>query len=421
MKTRWLGMLLVLGAGAFGFGLYELFELRFAAGDVYPAYSSLRADPLGTMAFYESLERLPGLAVRRDFYAGNRLPEEPHTCYLHLAAESTDWLLLPEDLTRAIDGFLARGGRLVITFLPENVSPFRFTPPAAPPPPTRSKKGSRQAKTDDAGMPAKIALKEHWGVEFRRVPLAAGPGDTHQPALAENRTGLALPSTLRWHSALVLTNLDPAWQTIYGRGTNPVVVERRFGRGTVVVATDSYFVSNEALSKERHADLLAWVIGSARQVVFDEAHFGLVDRPGTATLIRKYRLHGLAAAFIVLAGLFIWKNASTFAPPFPPELDTEEIRGKEAAAGFVNLLRRNIAPRDLLGICFEQWSKSLPHSGHFSLDRVDRAQAVLEAEALRAHTDQDPVRAYREVCHALHNSPVPGPRHSTTPKPRSAS
>jgi hypothetical protein len=41
----------------------ELFELRFERGDVYPAYSSLRADPLGAMAFYESLEKIPGLSA----------------------------------------------------------------------------------------------------------------------------------------------------------------------------------------------------------------------------------------------------------------------------------------------------------------------------------------------------------------------
>ena len=41
----------------------HLFQLRFEQGDIYPAYSSLRADPLGTKVFYESLETLPGLSV----------------------------------------------------------------------------------------------------------------------------------------------------------------------------------------------------------------------------------------------------------------------------------------------------------------------------------------------------------------------
>ena len=73
-------ILVLLGCtAAFAFGLVQLFQLRFEVGDVYPPYSSLRSDPLGAMAFYESLEKLPGVSVRRDFNANNRMPEEPST------------------------------------------------------------------------------------------------------------------------------------------------------------------------------------------------------------------------------------------------------------------------------------------------------------------------------------------------------
>ena len=75
MKRHLSILLLLACAAGFAFGLVQLFRLRFAAGDVYPAYSSLRSDPLGTMAFCESLERMPGLSVRRDFNAGNELPD----------------------------------------------------------------------------------------------------------------------------------------------------------------------------------------------------------------------------------------------------------------------------------------------------------------------------------------------------------
>ena len=67
-------LLLLICAAAFGFGLFQLFKLRYEVGDVYPQYSSLRSDPLGTMIFYESLEQFPHLSVRRDFSANNQLP-----------------------------------------------------------------------------------------------------------------------------------------------------------------------------------------------------------------------------------------------------------------------------------------------------------------------------------------------------------
>ena len=57
-------------------GLVYLFMLRFEAGDVLPAYSSLRADPLGAKAFYQSLEHLDSLAVSRNFGRLEMLDEE---------------------------------------------------------------------------------------------------------------------------------------------------------------------------------------------------------------------------------------------------------------------------------------------------------------------------------------------------------
>jgi hypothetical protein len=83
-----------------------------------------------------------------------------------------------------------------------------------------------------------------------------------------NKTDLPLPPDLDWHSGLVFTNLrSECGVSIYTRGTNAVVIERSFGTGSVVMATDSYFVSNEAMAKDRHADLLAWLVG-AKQITW---------------------------------------------------------------------------------------------------------------------------------------------------------
>ena len=44
----------------FSYCLVRLLLLRYERGDVYPAYSTLRADPYGTRAFY-----LEGAAIQR--------------------------------------------------------------------------------------------------------------------------------------------------------------------------------------------------------------------------------------------------------------------------------------------------------------------------------------------------------------------
>ena len=104
--------------------LVALLKLRFEAGDVYPPYSTLRADPLGAMALYESLQRLPGISVRRDFQATNRLPGGWDTTYLQLAGEISLWRKLPEDVVQAIERFMIEGGRLVILLSPQTREDF---------------------------------------------------------------------------------------------------------------------------------------------------------------------------------------------------------------------------------------------------------------------------------------------------------
>lgn len=423
---------LAIGATLFVLGVIYLFLLRFEAGDVYPPYSSLRADPLGTMAWFESLQRLPGLTVRRDVSSTGKLPEDKDTTYLHLAAEEDDWLWLPADLLNDIEAFATRGGRLVVTMYPVTGRSL-FTPPPAWPitltnapatnaPSARSGKKSskKKSKTSPEDMPNRISLRKRWGVEFARIPLKQSAADTYVAETAENQTDLPLPEALAWHSALVLTNLDAAWQTIYTRSNRPVMVERQFGRGSVVIATDSYFVSNEAMWKDRQPELLAWFVGPSRQVVFDEAHFGIVEQTGIAVLMRRYRLTGLVGGLVVLALLFIWKNSTSLVPP-PPTADAEGcVTGRGATAGYVNLLRRNIPPREILNVIFDEWTKALLHRRNVRIASVDQAQNLMERERTRPATARQPIQTYREISQAL-RQPVTHHASRITPQEPSAS
>jgi len=411
-------LVLVLCAVAFVAGLARLFRLRFEAGDVYPPYSSLRADPLGTMVLCESLEKLPGLTVRRDFSDANRLPETPNTTYLHLGAEEYDWRELPVDLFHEIESFTTRGGRLAVAFAPVTGTNYFYFPTVLATNTTgtntagRKRIPARKILEEDAAPVRSVSLEDRWGVSFSYEGLERGEDGVYQPVQVTNVTALRLPARLDWHSGLVFTNLDARWRVIYARGTNPVMVERPFGRGTVVLATDSYFLSNEAMWRARHPEVLAWFVGPAAHAVFDEAHLGVVETAGMAGLMRKYRLHGVLGAMLVLAGLFIWKNSLSLVPPPKEEAPKDFITGKDAAGGFVNLLRRNIPPAKILDVCFEEWTKSLARAGSHTIAGVDRASEIMETRR-----ERDPVLAYQQISRALKSSRFQVPS-STSPNPQ---
>jgi hypothetical protein len=395
----------------FALGIAELFKLRFESGDVYPAYSSLRTDPLGASAFYESLDRLPGISAGRDLSVNGELPAGSGVAYLHLAGDSGDWKELPEETFKEIESFLRHGGRLVVALFPETTELFKSSSqerkqsvkktdgqPAEKS--GRGKPDGKRQKTKGETGERWVSLKERWGLEFAFKKLVPGPGGSYEPIFVANNDESSLPDFVSWHSGLVITNLDQAWRVIYSRDSSPVLIERKFGAGSVVFSTDTYFISNEALQKERHAELLAWLIGPCRRVVFDEAHLGIVETPGVASLMRRYHLHGLVAGLLLLAGLFIWKNLAGFAPPGPEEKADAYVAGKDSAAGFVNLLRRHVAPRELLNVCLAEWEKSFPRQ-IISPARRERVQAVVDAEKARPPRERDSVRAYLAICEAL--------------------
>ena len=190
--------LLAACTAGFVLGIAELFKLRFESGDVYPAYSTLRTDPLGASAFYEGLQRMPGVTASRDLSATDELPEAPGTTYLHLAGDSDEWDEMPADAFQEVDGFVRKGGRLVIALYPEAVrSAFKFGArtnslstnalPLRPGLPNRQPTGAK-------GSPeATVSITERWGLDFRIRNLKAGEDGAYEPVEVLNAGEGSLP------------------------------------------------------------------------------------------------------------------------------------------------------------------------------------------------------------------------------------
>src|SRR6185312_1701109 len=131
------------------------------------------------------------------------------------------------------------------------------------------------------------------------------------------------------------------------------------------------------------------------------AHFGIVETSGVAMLMRKYRLHGLAAGLLLLAGLFIWKNSTSLVPSHAEERHEDFVVGKDSQAGFVNLLRRSIAPRDLLAACFAEWKKSGAQKRNTASPRIQQAEAIFNSENSLANKDRNPIETYKKISKTL--------------------
>jgi hypothetical protein len=434
-------ILLSVLLGGFALGLYALFALRFEQGDVFPAYSSLRADPLGTKVLYQALELLPGISVERHYRDLSKLAASGAATLFYLGLKPDFLTQTPPEMVDKMEALAQRGARLVLAFQSGHSQPAgtrgrrRLKKDLANRPEERdggyqdasirrgdakSSKGNRSAGARPAdaaprdtgnGTTAgeapppepKPSAAEKWGVPpaYAKIPKGVKRGARQASLIVP---AAELPPEIASHTALYFKNPGPAWRIVYSVAEQPVVIERPMGAGSLVLVADGYLFSNEAMRKERYPGLLAWLTGQNPVAVFDEFHLGVSERRGIMTLVRRFRLHGLLAALALLAGLFAWRNAVPFIPnraAIPSTHPVEAVPGRDQLQGLIHLLQRNIEPGDLLPTCFDEWRKSLVRSGRGMPDKIRRSQQLIDTRRGKSIQPRDAVSLYRQIAAIL--------------------
>lgn len=409
-------------------GVVRLFELRFEKGDIYPAYSSLRSDPLGTKVLLESLKITPPLTPSRNYQPVYRIESGRNTTLFSLGMNTMVFDYIDRETYNAISNFVASGGRLVISFFPLKPSAQKEnnksskeklhdqTTESEESKPVRQDSGEEETETKDIGQREDtaesnedridrhrknfISLQKHWGFQFN---YAGARRDGITASLSAERKNINLPPSLSHHTTLYFDHLSDAWKVIYTSHNQPVIIEREIGKGSIVLSADSYLFSNEAMLMERQTNLLSWFIGRNHHVLFDELHFGIQKRMGFSGLVRRYSLHTFFAGLFLIALLFIWKNAVTLVPPLESNVRSEGntlMDSKDYASGLVSLLRRNIPEKDLLKIGFDEWLKSLGPGKKRLKEKINKIESVVtggDSETGRSSS----VKKYKAICKIL--------------------
>jgi hypothetical protein len=335
-RGRAIFLAFVLGAG-FLWGAMHLMGIQVMAGDIYPEYSSLRSDAMGSKLLYDALGRLPGLAVTRgytplDFVAGSGQT----VLVLGTPASSLDAEFL-ERLTRTA----RRGNRLVLAL--------------------------KLPSTPDA---AYGALERVWNVRAE---------------LDRNE----------YHSRRLYFTQAKDWKVIERAGAKLLELERPFDKGTVVLCAESDAFANESMVLGERVGVVTAAIGPNPRVIFDEEHFGIAESGSVIGLARRYRLMGFALGLAICAALAIWKNASPFPAP-GDEPARERIMARTSSAGLATLLARHIPARELVASCWQEWLKSNRRLA--PAERVERAAAIVRSAGDKGGR---PLDAMRDIHDAL--------------------
>lgn len=398
LKNKGILLLGIIVLVIFAYGAVHLLILRLESGDVYPPYSSLRTDPLGTKALYESLQSCCGLKVNRNYEPFVESEDRKNATFFFLGIKDDEMYSVPDSLAKDFRSFAEKGGRLVFTFLPRNETSL---PGAIKKAIEKQMKKEKEKKgdEDEEELIKMVSLAEEWEFEFANSSYST----VKQVTADLKDKDLPLPSKVSCHTSLYFRNLDPEWRVIYERENFPVILERRFGSGAIVLSSLSFFLSNEAMLKERHPNLLAWMVGNHPLVIFDEYHNGVQAAPGVAALGRKYQLEGLFFGILVLAILFLWKHSVSLVPPFDEDdlLQRDgSARGKESSAGLTNLLRRNIPARQILSVCYQEWKKS-PAGKGLAKNKVERIDSIIQQENQLPLRKRDSRSVYNRISEIL--------------------
>ncbi|WP_309385127.1 DUF4350 domain-containing protein [Cerasicoccus frondis] len=395
-------LLLAVCVGGLVFALVQLLHVRLERGDMFPPGSSLRVDPLGTKALAESLDALPGIKSERNYR---------HWRQIDLAENATLYVLnvYPERMFERDSGpnrlldFVARGGRVIVAHA-DNTPDFAEWDDDDV---DEAEEDDQAEENEKERTPAEeeTDTEEPEASEDELMPstwsLEITEGEFDSPT-AKQIVSVDAPEKVFWRGQDYFSEFDEKWEVLYETSNGPVVLHQRYGKGEVIALADPYLLSNEALLLHRESAWLGWLHGDSEQAIFDEWHFGLQEPTGVVILMRRYRLGGLALGLALLTTLFVWRNLYSLTPvrDTATSMSGGVVRLTGSThTGLRNLLKRSIAPEDLLSVCVERLEKLGPQ-----LQRMagwKEAQKAIRDE-LSMHDQQAPrkrrpVAAYRRI------------------------
>lgn len=361
MRTNWTAAFAAVALIAFFYGTIQMALLPLETGEAYPDYSTLRAGQKGAMALFESLKGVDGITVTRSFEPLTKL-KSGGAAILLLGEDAASTVTWSESQLRLLESLAQEGSRLVLAFAPVSPTVSLIAPKDKP------------------------EIRKRWGIRLVLPP----PSQTFP--------NMDTPVEERRQPATVEVAPDSGWQSLGEDDEGRVVfAEKTFGKGSIVVFTDSYKLSNEGLRRERDSETIAALIGPHHRIIFDESHLGVINTGSVGTLIRKYRLTGAFALAILLGLLFLWANSTSLLPRAAEERENVAA-GADAQSGLVHLLKRSVAPGALIDVAWARWKETRQLGRNVSDARTAQA-ANLVASASGA--DARPAETYRRIYQTL--------------------
>lgn len=400
-RRKWALAAAALGLVGLGVGMVRLFSERFSLGDAHPAYSTFSAEPDGARAVYEAMGRTGRFEVSRNILPLDTISGGAGVTLVFAGAGGAAFGPDTPENFEAFEAVMQSGVRVVMAVdaasIPSHlVSGAKSTNPWAP---------SGDASVRGWPVPAVgpdevplVAAGERWGFQFEAV---ANPDRLPAAGYEGVAEAGGPPSLPRWKSVWRWVDLGPEWRSLASAAGKPVIIERAFGDGSLVLLSDSTFLSNQSLRRSPEPAFLAWLLGRDPRLVFDETLHGTTGSPGVMALVRRYNLQGFLAGAAVLLALCFWRSGTCRVPVHDSLAEGRDcpLTGASGAEGLAGLLRQSVSPKDVLRVSFIEWAKSPFVRRRVPPTTVEAVRSIVQA----AESDPraSPVIAWKSVAETV--------------------
>jgi hypothetical protein len=323
LKTGLLISFLIL----FCLGCFFLLDLRFKKGESFPEYSSLRADPLGTKVFFESLQRLKYLQVSRNYQCPEKVSYTKSV--LIFLDINPDLFIVGSVFTRYVETLLRRENRVVISFSDRQLF------------------GSELLKSS---YNSDDSVDFNPGIRFKSEPVKT----------SETTNSVDIFKGMLWPGSLQLFS-DSTWCKIVTRDSSMVLGEKNVQKGELIILNNGYNLCNQGLQENNKTilsnPLIPYCIGTFSTIIFDEWHHGIVKRMGVSALVQKFGFTPVIVFFIIWFLLLAWYINGYNTKVCIPETN---IADESETDSLLLLLSSKISETKIIETCKQEWKNSFP-------------------------------------------------------------
>ena len=402
-------------------GVVDIFALRFSRGDLYPRYSSLRPDPFGCKALFETLSET-GVDVGRRYDPVSRISESERIALIRTGIRSFDDYVD----SKGVRDFVLDGGEFIGFFSPDARAPVeKKKRKCLSLKNSRSKSESdeksesddkaRKRQTPEDGTDKEVEEKRasrKSRIDFMKsigCSLRAADG-VEDDALSRRKSVLTpkhakkkIKPFQNFSRNFLTFDEESKWEVFMVCDGKPALATRRFGKGRVTLCVSSFPISNEGLAKSRNAELISHIIPVGRKVLFDEHFLGLHEARNIAWLFKKHKLHLLVANIILAALLFVWSNMVSMSnistASSKSYYDSETVESRLSSGDALrNLINRSLKSDELIRSCVSEWMRTAKTRG------VSDEDVAEISDILRKHEKSNPMLVYGMISDVLNKN-----------------